>query len=79
MAKTKDCLLADLNMDMQEALKTFPADAPKGKQLTRDGVHMNAPGNKMMGKGILVAFGVPADKVTAFAKEWPNVPATVGT
>ena len=58
LAKEKDCLLADLNADMQAALKTFPKDAPKGKQLTSDGVHMNALGNKMMAKGILKSFGV---------------------
>jgi lysophospholipase L1-like esterase len=58
LAVAKGCLLADLNADMQAALKTFPADAPKGKQLTRDGVHMNALGNAMMANGILKAFGV---------------------
>lgn len=59
LAAAKGCLLADLNADMQAALKAFPADAPKGKQLTRDGVHMNALGNAMMANGILKAFGVP--------------------
>ena len=58
LAAAKGCLFADLNADMQAALKTFPADAPKGKQLTRDGVHMNALGNAMMANGILKAFGV---------------------
>lgn len=58
LAKEKKCLLADLNNEMQEALKTFPEDAPKGKQLTGDGVHMNALGNRMMARGILKAFGV---------------------
>lgn len=63
LAAEKKCLLADLNSEMQEALKAFPADDPnKGKQLTRDGVHMNAEGNKMMAKGILKAFGVPAQE-----------------
>ncbi|NNC88537.1 MAG: hypothetical protein HKN82_08790 [Akkermansiaceae bacterium] len=75
LAEAKGCLLADLNAAMQEALKEFPADAPKGKQLTRDGVHMNALGNKMMGAAILEAFGVPEEKVAAFAKDWPAVPA----
>lgn len=63
LAKSKKCLIADLNNEMQDALKTFPEDAPKGKQLTRDGVHMNAIGNVMMANGILKAFGVPADKL----------------
>ena len=58
LAAAKGCLFADLNADMQAALNTFPADAPKGKQLTRDGVHMNALGNAMMANGILKAFGV---------------------
>ncbi len=58
LAETKKCLLADMNADMQESLKTFPADAPKGKQLTRDGVHMNALGNRMMARGVLKALGV---------------------
>jgi lysophospholipase L1-like esterase len=52
LAKEKKCLFADLNADMQEALKTFPKDAPKGKQLTGDGVHMNAYGIMMMAKGV---------------------------
>ncbi|MBT3202113.1 MAG: DUF1080 domain-containing protein [Phycisphaerales bacterium] len=66
LAKDKKCLLADLNTEMQEALKKFPADAPKGKQLTRDGVHMNALGNAMMARGVLKAFGLADDDKTGF-------------
>ncbi len=62
LAKARKCLLADLNADMQEALKTFPEDAPKGKQLTGDGVHMNGLGNIMMANGVLKAFRVPVPK-----------------
>lgn len=58
LATEKGCLFADLNTAMQEALKTFPEDAPAGKRLTRDGVHMNAEGNIMMANGILKAFGL---------------------
>ncbi|SVD03886.1 uncharacterized protein METZ01_LOCUS356740, partial [marine metagenome] len=58
LAKEKKCLLADLNADMQAALKTFPANAPKGKQLTSDGVHMNKAGNIMMARGVAKAFGL---------------------
>jgi lysophospholipase L1-like esterase len=58
LAKEKKCLLADLNTEMQEALENFPQDAPKGKQLTSDGVHMNALGNIMMANGVLKAFGL---------------------
>jgi lysophospholipase L1-like esterase len=63
LAAKKGCLLADLNQEMQDALKIFPDDAPKGKQLTRDGVHMNPLGNFMMAQGILKAFGVPEEKI----------------
>ena len=57
LAKQKKCLLADLNADMQEALKTAPADRPKGKKLTGDGVHMNPHGNVMMARGVAKALG----------------------
>jgi lysophospholipase L1-like esterase len=70
LALEKKCLFADLNADMQEALKHFPKDAPKGKQLTSDGVHMNALGNQMMAKGILKAFGMTDQGIAAAEAEW---------
>ena len=70
LAKKKKCLLADLNADMQAALKKFPADAPKGKQLTGDGVHMNKDGNKMMAKGVAKAFGLTNQQFDDSAKKW---------
>jgi len=74
LAKSNGCLLADLNTDMQEALKKFPKDAPKGNKLTGDGVHMNAYGNMMMAKGILKSFGMSESKFSALVKEWKNIP-----
>jgi lysophospholipase L1-like esterase len=74
VATEKGCLLADLNADMQAALKTFPADAPKGTQLTGDGVHMNPYGNFMMAKGILRAFGVPEATLPGLEQAWKNIP-----
>jgi len=74
LAKSKDCLFADLNTQMQETLKTFPKDAPKGKQLTGDGVHMNAYGNIMMAKGVLKAFGMSTKSLSDVEKEWKNTP-----
>lgn len=70
LAKEKKCLLADLNADMQAALKTFPADAPKGKQLTRDGVHMNKAGNIMMARGVAKAFGLTDQQLDESEKNW---------
>jgi lysophospholipase L1-like esterase len=70
LAVSKGCLIADLNAEMQEALQTFPEDAPKGKQLTSDGVHMNPQGNQMMALGILQAFGVSETKLPALVEGW---------
>jgi lysophospholipase L1-like esterase len=70
LALEKKCLFADLNADMQEALKHFPKDALKGKQLTSDGVHMNALGNQMMAKGVLKAFGMTDQGIAAAEAEW---------
>jgi lysophospholipase L1-like esterase len=74
LAKDKGCLFADLNGQMQEALKTFPKDATKGKQLTRDGVHMNAIGNIMMAKGVLKSFGMSELQLAASEKVWKDAP-----
>jgi lysophospholipase L1-like esterase len=70
LAKEKKCLLADLNTDMQNGLKKFPADAPKGKQLTSDGVHMNKAGNVMMARGVAQAFGLTDKQLDKSAKNW---------
>ena len=70
LAKEKKCLLADLNADMQAVLKTFPTDAPKGKQLTSDGVHMNKAGNIMMARGVAKAFGLTNQQLDQSAKNW---------
>ena len=70
LAKDKKCLLADLNADMQAGLKTFPADAPKGKQLTSDGVHMNKAGNIMMARGVAKAFGLTDGQLDKSAENW---------
>ncbi|MBW8016694.1 MAG: hypothetical protein FVQ82_10940 [Planctomycetes bacterium] len=74
LSKEKGCLFADLNTDMQQALKKFPKNAPKGKQLTSDGVHMNAYGNIMMAKGLLKSFGVSGAKLATLDKGWKDAP-----
>jgi len=83
IAKEKKCLIADLNKDMQEALKKIPDVKGRAKmfgdsqykrdiknKLTSDGCHMNAKGNMMMAKGILRAFGLSEDKITSAEKFW---------
>lgn len=76
IAADKGCLLADLNEEMQQALKAFPKGAPLGKQLTSDGVHMNPFGNIMMAKGVLKAFGVSKEKLAAMEPVWKSIPTT---
>lgn len=83
IAKEKGCLLADLNADMQAALKTFPDVPGKPKtfgkyfyggdllnKLTTDGCHMNAEGNKMMARGVLRAFGMSDARLAEAEKSW---------
>ena len=76
LAKSKGCLFSDLNTEMQQELKTFPKDAPKGKQLTGDGVHMNAYGNIMMAKGVLKAFGLSDKALPTLEQDWKTPPGS---
>ncbi len=70
LAKEKDCLLADLNAEMQMALKTFPVKGPEGKKLTSDGVHMNPYGNMMLAAGVLKTFGVEGESIDKLFERW---------
>ena len=83
IAKKKNCLLADLNRDMQETLKKMPDVPGKARmfgepeyqrhiknKLTTDGCHMNTLGNAMMAKGILRTFGLGEEKIAAAEKDW---------
>ena len=83
IAKEKGLPLADLNKDMQAALKEIPDEEGKAKmfgepeyqrdiknKLTTDGCHMNKLGNIMMAKGLLRAFGLSEAKIAAAEKAW---------
>jgi lysophospholipase L1-like esterase len=83
VAREKHCLLADLNADMQAALKAMPDEEGRAKmfgepdyqrhiknKLTVDGCHMNHLGNIMMAKGVLRAFGLSEAKITDLAALW---------
>lgn len=83
IAQEKKCLLADLNKDMQEALKKIPDTKVKAtmfgepdykrdikNKLTSDGCHMNPLGNIMMAKGVLRAFGMSEAHIAAAEKSW---------
>jgi len=73
LAKTKNCLLADLNADMQKAIATaVKAGEKPGRLLTRDGVHMNPEGNAMMATGLLRAFGLDDKQMAKAIERWDS-------
>jgi lysophospholipase L1-like esterase len=77
LAKEKNCLLADLNADMQAELVKRGRDLTKpGTALTTDGVHMNLEGNQMMARGVLKAFGLGPDAISKVQDTWADLPAT---
>jgi lysophospholipase L1-like esterase len=69
LANEKKCLLADLNTDMQSVIAKSD-DKKKGKLLTKDGVHMNPAGNKMMATGVLKAFGLNPEQLKKAQTSW---------
>ena len=83
LAKEKKLPIADLSKMMHETIAAMPDEEGKAKmfgeknyqrniknKLTTDGCHMNSLGNQMMAKGVLAAFGLSADKITAAEKRW---------
>lgn len=74
LAKEKNCLLADLNADMQEAVKK--ANTPGKNALTGDGVHMAFPGDMMMATGILKTLGLDDKQLAKAQDAWLDIPAT---
>ena len=79
LAKDKQCLLADLNAEMQSALAEAMKSQPKpanGKYLTADGVHMNSAGNQMMAMGVLKGFGLRPAELAKAANAWLDIPNT---
>ena len=83
IAKERNLPLADLNADMQAAIKEIPGVKGKPKnfgkffyggefknRLTTDGCHMNAEGNKMMARGVLRAFGLNDAQMAKAEKAW---------
>jgi lysophospholipase L1-like esterase len=75
LAKDQDCLLADLNADMQAELKKrAEGPHPAGNLLTVDGVHMNPLGNRVMATGILRAFGADDAQINQAQAGWLDIP-----
>ena len=72
LAKEKNCVLVDLNKDMQAEIAAVKKKYPnfKGNYLTVDGVHMNPLGNMMMARGILKAFGLTDAQLAKAYSAW---------
>lgn len=76
LAAEKKCILADLNTDMQNALKEMPGT---GNKLTTDGVHMNPYGNMMMATGVLKACGLTDEQIAKAKDAWEKMPGAFNT
>jgi len=74
LAADKGCLLADLNADMQAAVKARRESGQKGNVLTRDGVHMNPIGDQTMASGILKALGMSDAQLAKAREHWLDIP-----
>jgi lysophospholipase L1-like esterase len=75
LAAEKHCPLADLNSDMQAAVKELVAAGYRpGHLLTQDGVHMNPRGNVMMATGVLRAFGLDDAQIAKAREAWLDMP-----
>ena len=80
LAKEKNCPLADLNVCMQEALKSLAiqvaasGSAKTPNRLTVDGLHMSPLGNEMMALGILSAFGLTESQLKTAKEKWDDMP-----
>lgn len=73
--------LADLNSQMQEAIKIAKAkNAPKPNKsnyLTSDGVHMAPQGDQMMAVGVLRTLGLDDAQLATAKATWLDIPAAI--
>ena len=75
LAKEKNCVLVDLNKNMQDQIAAIKKKYPKfksGNALTYDGVHMNPMGNIMMAEGVLKGFGLTDAQIAKASAKWMN-------
>jgi lysophospholipase L1-like esterase len=70
LARDRKLPLADLNADIQAALRKNPSKGNGELRFTVDGVHMNSEGNTIMARGILKAFGVSDDNLSKIDDAW---------
>ena len=73
-AKARGYVLADENAAMRAELKKFPATDTRKNKLTKDGVHMDFPGNRMMAYCILDAMGIDPALHAKMDEKWRKIP-----
>ncbi len=72
-ARLRNLLLADVNAEMRNVLKT--PSSQKDFRLTVDGLHMNGYGNQMMAASVLKALGIPEENIAKLLPEWNKIPS----
>ena len=73
-AKARGYVLADENAAMRAELRKFPATDTRKNKLTKDGVHMDFPGNRMMAYCILDAMGIDPALHAKMDEKWRKIP-----
>lgn len=64
IASQNNCLFIDLNTPFREVISTYQKHAGRMQNLlTRDGVHLNAIGNRIMAYTIVRGLGVPENEI----------------
>ena len=71
-AKERKLPVADVNAMCQERIKA--ANTPDQKLLTKDGVHMNPEGDRVMALGVLQAFGLNEAELKKAQEAWTAQP-----
>lgn len=75
LAKERKAPLADLYALFESAIKATPNTTGKpGRLLTSDGVHMAPPGDQLMARGVLQAFGLNAAQLKKAEAAWQEIP-----
>ncbi|KAF0181431.1 MAG: Lipolytic protein G-D-S-L family [Limisphaerales bacterium] len=75
LARERKAPLADLYGMFESAIKAHPNTTGKpGRQLTSDGVHMAPPGDQLMARGVLQAFGLGAAQLKKAEAAWQEIP-----
>ena len=75
LARTEQCVLADVGADMDRELSALKASGRKrGNLLTVSGAHLNAHGNVMMAESVLRAFGLDDASLERAKAAWLDIP-----